>query len=218
MNKIEELQKLKSLLDQGAINTEEFNSLKNKILHEKIEAVKSETKILSQPIVIDHTNSVALRKKPTKKYVKKNIEITQEYQEGNSATQGLLGLGMIASLILSFVFWLRYDIVWLFFITLFSYVGSIYLIGKFIPKVLKRNIYLGTLLLVCIFLIAVPIGDISSSSGGSPSNSSSSSSTTNYRYCAKHDRMWNPAGIDKECPDCFADRINKKVQKKINGW
>jgi hypothetical protein len=167
---IEEIKKLKSLLDQGAISEEEFNLLKKKVLSKAIVSEEPQKTDLSSPaqngMVSDPVNYQKTVNKETKKESSnikkplKNVEKTKEFQAGNEWTRHLLKIGWGLSLVLGIIFWYRYDSFIAFLITIIISITLTFLVARIIPKLRKRNSTLLIQSVILFLLIIIPIGTI----------------------------------------------------------
>jgi hypothetical protein len=199
MNKIEEIQKLKSLLDQGAITQEEFDSLKKNIISASVQAKDSipngsinidckekillETPVTTQKIVKKTTGNktnktkAASNKRNEKTYSKSN---STEWEAGNEVTTNLVKLSWAISIIIGIIFWVRYDsFIAFIFIAGLSIAASI-AIPKLAPKLVHKNMFLGMLCIVMVLLIIFPIGNTSKLSvSGSSDNKVASTESVN---------------------------------------
>ena len=195
MEKMEEIRKLKSLLDQGAISEEEFSILKKRVLSsiQEIDAKKD----LS-----------AKAKKPPKKKV-----VSKGFEPGNEITVNLLKIALGLSLGAGVFFWIRYESFVAFIILALIGIGVSMAIPKLIPKLLLRNLLLGLVSVVMVLLIVFPIGGTSSSSSESSSSHSSSIKTDDLVLCPIHHIYYDPNNSYKRCPKCVDDANNKAIDK-----
>src|SRR6056297_998142 len=180
MTKTDELLKLKNLLDKGAIDKEEFETLKNNLFKEESRDVKFSNKKTT------YSNSTEYK---NKKKSKKN----KSFEEGNDSTLTLfkfcLGLGFVTSMILG----ARYGNVAVFITFLILSIGVSILLARLVPKTKFRNLFLSLLLIFYILAVAVPIRDtVSSSSSGS---SYSEATYHKCQFCGKERTSGNNEGL-----------------------
>lgn len=182
MDHIEELKKLKSLFDQGAITQEEFNSLKASLLSEIANTNNNDSPISPEQnsnISTDHLPQKPETKaeprteqepepKPKSKPEPKPAPLnktkagpkkdSKEYEEGGEFLQGLAYLLIAGSILLGLVFWIRYDSFILAAITLALTLGAPILISRATPKASRRGLFIASMIALYVFLIAFPIG------------------------------------------------------------
>ena len=209
MNKIEEIQKLKSLLDQGAISQVEFDSLKKNILSSGAQANESipneNINATYQENIFDE-NAGNIKKNEnlkttSKTYNKKTVNKSNstEWESGDGATSGLLKVCFLLSIIMGAYVGDKYGS----FITFLIFAGLSIAVAKAIPKLTPRlthkNLLLGVQTIALISLVIYFNKDYSTSStysskspssvfqSGSSSSSSSSysSSTRTCSWCGK---------------------------------
>jgi hypothetical protein len=191
MYKIEELKKLKSLYDQGAISENEFTLLKKQIISNQKESISSENSTNQNDLLRTKRNNV-LKKvsyiNSEETTIKKKQ--TNVWQEGNYATGIFLKTGLLFSVLAGLTIWYRYNFFAFIIFTGISITGIV-LLGK-VKKVLTRNLYLGLISVGLLLLNIFPLNNNSnSSSSGSDSNStissgsSYSSETRTCSYCGK---------------------------------
>jgi len=179
MKIIEEIQKLKALLDQGAINNYEFNLLKKKVLSERIDTKESQKSMpltsTSKTIPVQEETKNSSFDEVHKPIIKDKK--SEEYESATILTEILSPSVLLIALGLSIVLWVRYDNFWIFLIFLaVSYFFPIR-ISRVTPKVSKRNLYLSLLIVFYGILILVPIDYPFSKS--SPSSEQSSETPVN---------------------------------------
>lgn len=187
MDTIEEIKKLKALLDQGAINEEEFNSLKKKVLSE-INDLKEDKETISSTSTTETIPAQKKKKKPSpdvKKPTSKGKKV-EEVQTGAEWTEILAYFVLAAAILLSLVFWIRYNSFWIFLIALAISILIPWRIGKVTPKAIHKNLYFVALIAMYIILISYPIGikkSASSSSSTSESSSTDGGTRTSVLHC-----------------------------------
>lgn len=172
MDIIEEIKKLKALLDQGAINDEEFSLLKKKILSEEID-VKEPQKTIPSSSVTETVPAQEETKQPSldvKEPIKDSHKSKQD-EDGNQLTLLQL-LAVLAGIILSIVILVRYSNFWIFIIVLPVSILIPISINKITPIASKRNLYSGLTLALFVLLIFVPIGSNNQISSSSSEQSS----------------------------------------------
>lgn len=181
MDQIEELVRLKTLLDKGAITEEEFNFLKKKIINQTGEQPVPKTSEAVRPVV-EKKISPQKDEIPQKEKIN-SPEITvktetpaadkTEYETGTEMTGNLAKIGIGILLILVVVFWVRYKSFIIAIITGIVLFGTLYLNGEFTKKVKRRNLNIGIVILVSLLLILIPVGKkAESSSSGEQTNES----------------------------------------------
>lgn len=223
MNKLEEIQKLKSLLDQGAITQDEFDSLKKKIISAGAEAKESipnkNINSTYEENVFDgnagNNTKIENLKTTSKTYNKKTVNKSNstEWESGNGATSGLLKVCFLLSIIMGAYVGDKYGS----FITFLMFAGlSIAVaiaIPKLIPRCLHKNLLLGTQTMVLILLVIYFTEDYSTSSTYSSkssssafqsgsSSSSSSSSSSGSRTCSYCGKSYTGNGYYHLFDDC----------------
>ena len=195
MDLMEEIKKLKSLLDDGAISENEFKLLKKQVLYpvtDSNEPQKSSTPSAIQKemldVGIDDSNTIHRETKKKSPIIKKPIKKdnkSEEYQEGTEFTRILASLVIGAALLLSIVLWVRYDNFWIFLIVIALSILIPLRISKVTPIVSKRNLYLSLLVVIYAILIFVPIGKPNSVSSTSSEQSTESSIDEESQYIRK---------------------------------
>lgn len=168
MNKIEEIKKLKTLLDEGAITEDEFNSLKKGIISTDAKAKEillNENSDLrnqkKEQLVAPDTNNKTFKKKVVYKERNENSVYknnSTEWEDNNTATLNLSKISWGFGLVLGIVFAFRYNF-YAFLLAIGLSIGASVAINKLVPKLLYRNISLGLLSVVLVLLIIYPIGN-----------------------------------------------------------
>lgn len=207
MDTIDEIKRLKALLDQGAITEEEYTSIKMKLIS-KESCEKGKSLSPNEPkLNVEHTSKKkGSHKSPNSKKVSGRNK-SREFETGNNTTVRLFKFALGLSVILGLLFWDRYDNFVAFIITTVISTGLAIAVARFlVPKLILRNITLGILSAFLLLLIFVPIGAVNKSS--SSSSSSNPSSTSNMNYCSTHSQYY----YDK-CPKCVDARNAAEVEK-----
>lgn len=217
MDTIEEIKKLKALLDKGAITDEEFSTLKKGVLStNEVSETPKRKKVTSSP----KTNQVNLSavkktstnyKKPSRKKVAEGISET-----GNQITVNLLKIGIILSVITGIFFWIRYDRFFALLIVALIGIGASLAIPKLVPKVLVKNLLLGLVNVVLLLLLVFPIGNVESNASTNSSQQGSGIDRSKMNYCSKHSLWYYKDG---KCPKCVDESIKEsteKIRKKFN--
>jgi hypothetical protein len=212
MDTIEEIKKLKALLDQGAITTEEFNELKKKALSGETDSIESRKTNTSST----QDNSGKVKEEITKKSstVKKPIrkgKQSDRFQDYNEWTVHLSKIGFGLGLVSGIIFWVRYDSFIAFLLLIISSIALTIAIFRLIPKLKIRNLTLLVQSVVLILLILIPIGTINSMRGNGDNDSTSPNSET--VYCSKHKIMYNPNNAWHGCPKCVEEEDQKSNEK-----
>ena len=213
MDKIEGLNKLKSLLNKGAITKEEFELLKKDLLVQKNISTAQEG--INTPIqTANNTQQNKQEKKPAvAKSTSGKSKKKRGFEERNGISQALLNLCIGTGIILGIVFWVRYDSFVAFLVTSILSIATGIIVVKVVPKLLSTNLLLLLTSAVIVLLIVFPIGDVQkASSTSNAGSSSSSSSTSSNQYCSKHSRMYNPDNAWGGCPDCKDAEFQKKLE------
>ena len=157
MEKIEEIKKLKSLLDQGAISEEEFKILKDRLISSDEVSVIPEKKVsASAPKVSQSEKKVV--KKPSAKKKAKNVG----FEAANEFTLNLFKIGLALSALTGIIFWIRYENITALIIVAVLGIGLILAIPRTIPRLLHRNLLLALVNIGLLLLIIYPIGNTSS--------------------------------------------------------
>jgi len=164
MNKVEEIKKLKSLLDQGAISEDEFTVLKKELLSQKTDFNKANEVLPpntsnqqensqnnSEEVIIEPLTYV---KKPSKKKI-----AVPKNEESNDNTDIFIASGIVASLFTSIRFWVRFESFAAFIIVLTIGVAISLTIPKVVHKSFLKNLLLGLVSFAMLILLAVPIGN-----------------------------------------------------------
>lgn len=225
MNTIEELKKLKSLFDQGAITQDEFDSLKKNIIssgiQEKDALLNQKSNLKDEEnVILESNNKTSKIAKPntggnktknTKAVSNKKNENTSyknnstKWEDNNNATLNLVNISRFFGLVLGLVFVFRYTNFFALVIPIGLSIGASIAIAKLIPKLLVRNISLGMLSVVLVLLISFPIGNTSFGKSKTSSNSSSenySGTSTSTRTCAWCGKSYSGDGyyhLGNEC-------------------
>lgn len=172
MNKSDEIKKLKSLLDDGAITEEEFNTLKKNLISQYSESINAESE---------------------NKSIKQNVRQSSiKNNERNALTASLYNIGRGLGIILGIVFWIRYESFIAFLISIILSIVGLFWINKIVLQVTKRNLFLGALNLLFLLLIIIPIGNNSSMSA---SESTDDIAYMKCRYCGEELIEKNNQGI-----------------------
>lgn len=161
MNKIEELKKLKALLEDGAITKDEFNELKKELLKDSSSVSDSEENRSGSDknrVKNDNRKKTIPKNKTQSKQTKTAANKFDGFQEPNEFTEGLFYIVSGASLLLFVMFWVRYSLVVGVVSAVIAF-GISFLVGRFVPKLLVRNLSLAGLILLFGFLIFKPIGN-----------------------------------------------------------
>ncbi|MBN2835696.1 MAG: hypothetical protein JXR48_12110 [Candidatus Delongbacteria bacterium] len=107
----------------------------------------------------------------------------------------LFKIGVGLSIILGFIFLIRYDsFISLLIITILA-IGGLFGINKMIFEVSKRNLLLGALNILLVVLIIVPIGKVTDYSSKSSSDSTDDIAYMKCRYCGEEIVEKNNQGI-----------------------
>lgn len=207
MDKIQEIRELKALLDEGAINDDEFNMLKREVLSKS--AATNNSKSISPSSLQKKSNNINDKvKKTSHKTQKQKVNVSDEYQESNDYTATFFYIARASGVLLGIVFGVRYNSFLAFILITAFTIGLTYIIYRLVRKLSMRNFFLISLVVICIVLVANPIG---SKYDYSSSNSSNSSSGTDL-YCTKHNRAYNTQNAWGGCPDCVEEEWDKKVE------
>ena len=220
MDTIEEIKKLKALLDQGAITTVEFNELKKNVLSGETDSIESRKTNTSST----QDNSIKIQKEFKKKSStgKKTIKKGKNpkgFQEPNEGTLWLIKICLGLGLLTAIIFWYRYDSFIAFLITAIISIALTMVSARLIFKLRLRNLTLAIQSVILFLLIIIPIGAINTlkqTNSGSVNESSSPSSET--KYCSKHGVMYNPNNAWGGCPKCAEEadiKSNEKAREKF---
>lgn len=178
MKKSDKILKLKNLLKKGAINEEEFNTLKKKLLN-------SES--------IDNKNVGYKEKFSTGDRDKIKSKKNNNFEEGNDSTLTLGKLCLGGGFVTSMVLWGRYGNVAVFITFLILSIGVTILLARLVPKTKFRNLFLSLLLIFYVLAVAVPVGNtVSHSSSGS---SYSEATYHKCQFCGKERTSGNNEGL-----------------------
>lgn len=173
MKEIEELKKLKSLFDQGAISEEEFIALKKKMLLSMGLASKSDSeKRVTQPEIKVEPVKVKSRVVPDPKF--ENVEQPQEYETGNETTINLFKIAIGLIFLLSIATSVFFNSLIAFVLALAVSIYIFYTILKKTLELKKRNLRLGLMNLSYFVLMIIFFSADNSFSGSGSSNTSSS--------------------------------------------
>lgn len=202
MTKLEEIQKLKSLFDQGAITQEEFDSIKKNIISAGVEAKESislrnanatyEENVFagnagdSTKIEYPSTTNKTNNKKP---YYR---SISTGREGNNGVTKFLLFICVSLSIVAGAYFGGdKYKSFIIFLIIAGFSIAVAYTIPKLTPKRLNRNLLLGLQAIVLIlinieaFENPIPFSPSYESGSSSGSSSSYSSGSRTCSWCGK---------------------------------
>ena len=135
----------------------------------------------------------------------KDDEYPSRKKKGNATTANLFKIGVGLSIILGFVFLIRYDSFIALLIIIASAIGGLFGINKAVLQVTKRNLLLGALNILLVVLILVPIGKVTDYSSKSSSGSTDDIAYMKCRYCGKEIVEKNNQGI--MCYTCEPDGI-----------
>jgi hypothetical protein len=182
MDTIEEIKKLKSLLDQGAITVDEFDKLKKKILSSESDSIDFQ-KPDKQPSIHKEilAGAISEPKKTTKEAKKKSSSVkkpiekgsqTEEFQEPNEATKKIFKACLVLDLLLGIIFWYRYDSIIAFFICVIISIPLTLITVRLIPKLSLRNFSLIAQVIILLLLISIPIGSVNNASNSDSSETS----------------------------------------------
>jgi hypothetical protein len=168
MNKIEEIKKLKSLLDEGAITQDEFDSLKKSIISTETKAkdtlVNQNSNLTNEKqkqLIKPDTGNKTYREKTDSKRKDENSAYknnSTEWEDNNEATLNLSRISWVFGLVLGIVFAFRYNF-YAFLLAIGLSIGASIAINRLVPKLLHRNMLLGGLSVVLLLLIIFPIGN-----------------------------------------------------------
>ena len=170
MDIIEEIKKLKTLLDQGAISHEEFETLKQKVLSNKSQSIKTKPQVSSSSSTQSKLNANKNSNSSNNAIQVDGETNANGFEAGNEKTAKLLKYCLWLSLILGFVFAGRYESVIAFLIALAISVSITLVISGLIPKLNQRNFLLGVLLIFYILMVFIPIGGNTSNSSSEQTN------------------------------------------------
>ena len=171
MDIVEELKRLKSLLDQGAITDGEFASLKKKVLAK--EASREEPKQHSSAPSAPKEQYSDEREKEAEPSIRATAVPESEssiFEAGNDITVKIFKWGLGLCLLLGVVFWVRYDSIAAMLVSAAMSVAALALVTRKVTRVKVRNVSLGVISLVIILLIIVPIGGTGSSGNSGSAN------------------------------------------------
>ena len=198
INKIDELKKLKNLLDEGAINEDEFIFLKNQIISNQKESNTSENSIkegfLPQPeinYVPDNTIDVNIKETTI------NKSHYNDWQEGNHATGLLFKCGILLSIIAGLAFWEKYNFASFIVLSGISITGIV-LLNK-VNKVMNRNLYLG---LICVGLVFLGVFSLGSHYDFSFNTTNNSTSQEDNSIQEQEDKSIPEKKEEKICNYC----------------
>jgi len=188
MEKIEEIRKLKALLDQGAINEEEFNSIKSELISKETDTRTS--KVSQTTSSLNKGDDMKNKTAAVSRTIEKPPVKTKsaKFEDGNATTVSLFKVILGLSVILGIVFWIRYDSFIAFIIATVISIGLAMAVARlFVPKLKPRNITLGILSAFLLLLIIFPIGAVNKSSSSSPSSSYSTDDIPclHCKFCKK---------------------------------
>ena len=220
MDKIEEIKNLKSLLDQGAISEEEFQMLKKDIFLKSGTAINQKESNTNQAIqnkesgkksTTESKSEMSQSKSAKGKSAKRRTK-SKPIAEESKWSSIFTGLGVLAGIILIFVFNYRYKSAALVVIAMFLMATPliIFYVEKFR---FSKPLVLFLLFSLYIFLIAVPIGNTSISSSESPSSNSSSIQADDLVLCPIHHIYYDPNNSYHRCPQCVDDDNKKSIEK-----
>jgi hypothetical protein len=188
MDAIEEIKKLKALLDNGAITTEEFNELKKKVLSEETHSKEPQKPVTPSSIhkemlsgAINEPKKVSKETKKKSSTVKKPLKKgnpKEDFQEPNEATTKMFKACLVLDLLLGIIFWYRYDSIIAFLICLIISIPLTLITVRIIPKLSLRNLSLIAQIIILLLLIIIPIGNVNNTSSADSSSTSSTESST----------------------------------------
>lgn len=231
MDKIKEIIKLKELLEQGAITTEEFNSLKNKVLSGETDSTRSQQVVTTSVIQDEILPAVKTKqKKATREPGKKSstrekpvIKGTQKeiFQEPGTGTIKLVKICLGLGVLLGIIFWYRYDSFIAFLGAAITSIALTLSVARLINKLISRNLVLVAQCIILFLLIIFPVGNVKNISASGSESSSSSSDASGLKLCPVHHVYYDPNAYGDRCNMCV-DEDNKaaieKARKKLNGW
>ncbi len=182
MGKLEELKKIKSLLDQGAITIEEFNTLKNRLLspYEDSNSLNREKETSSSKN--PQRSQKAVKKTSAKKSTKKKAT-KEKFEAGNEFTVSLLKIGLGLSVLTGIFFGYRYNGFVAFGIVVIVGIGFSLAIPRLVAKLVLRNILMGLNVIVLFLLLIFPINVDSNTNSGNTSSSSDDRAVLHCKFC-----------------------------------
>jgi hypothetical protein len=198
MKEIDELFKLRELLEQGAISDDEYKVLKGTIL----DSSKLDDKTVESPKL---KQSMQKQKPAAAKSKQVRAKIKPESVE-SGWTNLWVGIGVLAGLLLGLVFIFRYDTFIALVLPIGLALGIIFILKRFVTKNLVRNLSLFGINALLVLLITFPIGD-------PVSYESSGTSSGTDMYCTKHNRAYNTQNAWKGCPDCVDQEWDNTVEE-----
>ncbi|WP_319482903.1 hypothetical protein [uncultured Draconibacterium sp.] len=124
-----------------------------------------------------------------------NDEYASGKKKGNATSTNLFKIGAGLSIVLGFVFLIRYDSFIALLVIITLAIGGLFWIRKTTFHVAKRNLLLGALNILVVVLILVPIGKVTDYSSKSSSDSTDDIAYMKCRYCGKEIVEKNNQGI-----------------------
>lgn len=158
MDIVEEIKRLKNLLDQGALTEEEFTSLKKKILLK--DSFRDEQKHNTAPSV-PQEQYLPEREKEAEASTS-DIAVTESestiFEAGNETTIKIFKWGLGLSLLLGGVLWVRYDSIAAMLVGAALSIAALAFVSRRVSKVKVRNFSLRMISMFIILVIIIPIG------------------------------------------------------------
>lgn len=113
----------------------------------------------------------------------------------NTTTANLFKIGIGLSIMLGFVFLIRYDSFIGLLVIVALAISGLFGINKTVLHVTKRNLLLGAMNILFVVLMIVPIGKVTDYSSKSSSGSTDDIAYMKCRYCGKETVEKNNQGI-----------------------
>lgn len=183
MSKIDEIKRLKDLLDQGALTEEEFRIMKNEVMNTPTNQQKESQLPEIKPVVKKDSK----QRNPAVPGVKTSSGKSNNnyWEPGNDHTAFLLKIGILSAIVSAVSLGLKTENILLSIIAGVIFIGSLFFFPKLINRMIIRNLSLAGFISLFVIVTIIPFGTGNSSYSSSTDSYAPVEKTRNCQWCGK---------------------------------